>query len=300
MGPMLSKKCSIAAVSAVMIGGTALLAVPAEAVSQTLTYTCPVGGADRQFKLIADTTLPDTAVAGSALSGAANASVVIGDDVRSLMYGFLGARAVKGTASISTTAFGAPKAFAATIPLTTVPATGELTVPAAGPVALTAPATAGVYEIRAGNFTTAITLVKEDNSEVGPINVSCTLDAGQNTLIDTVTVTAPTTATPPPTTAPVVKVATTTTAKAKYVAASKKATVKVAVKAATGTPTGKVAVTVKKGAKKIKTITVNLSSGKAKAVFKKISAQGKYKVAVKYAGSATTNPSSARTTFKVA
>lgn len=309
MASMLSKKCSIAAVSAVMIGGTALLAVPAEAVSQTLTYTCPVGGADRQFKLTADTTLPDTAVAGSDLTAAANSTVVIGNDVRDLMYGLFGAREVKGTASIETTTFGAPATLAATIPLTPVPSAGDLTVPAAAPVALKAPATAGVHEIHAGDFSAVVTLVKEDKSEVGPITLDCTLDAGQNTLIDTLNVTAPTTTptptptptvTPTPTTAPVVKVATTTTAKAKYAAASKKATVKVLVKAATGTPTGKVAVTVKKGAKKIKTITVNLSAGKAKAVFKKISAQGKYKVSVKYAGSTTTNTSSARTTFKVA
>ncbi|UUZ58436.1 Ig-like domain repeat protein [Nocardioides sp. B-3] len=293
MSSTLSKKISAAAVSALIVGGSAPVMVPAEAASQTLNYTCPVLNEPKQFKLTADTTLPDTAVAGSAITGTTSASVVIGDDVRDTMYGFIGARQVKGTATISATAFGSAASLAATIPLTPVPASGELTIPASGPVALTAPTTTGVHEIHAGNFTTQITLVKEDNSEVGPIQLNCTLDAGQNTLIDTVTVTAA------PTPPPVVKVDTSTTAKAKYAAATKKATVKVVVKAASGGATGKVAVTLKKGSKKIKTISVNLAAGKAKAVFKKVKAKGKYKVTASYAGSPTTNPSSGMTTFKV-
>ncbi|UUZ58435.1 hypothetical protein [Nocardioides sp. B-3] len=116
------------------------------------------------------------------------------------------------------------------------------------------------------------------------------------------TTAAPTTTTPTTTPAPPAKQNTTTAAKAKYSTAKKKATVTVAVKGADGKPgTGSVKVTVKLGTKKIKTITAALSSsGVAKAVFKKIAAKGKYKVTVKYAGSATTNASSGKTTFKVA
>ena len=121
-------------------------------------------------------------------------------------------------------------------------------------------------------------------------------------MVDTVTVTggtAPTPA-PTPTTAPVVKADTTITARVKFAAAKKKATVAVAVKAAAGSATGKVTITLKKGRKLVKTVTADLAQGKARAVFKKIAAKGTYKVAVSYAGSATTNASTGRTTFKVA
>jgi hypothetical protein len=299
LGSRTARKIAAGGVSAAFAAGSALLAVPANAATAApLNYTCtvPFLGA-KTFTVTADTTLPDSVVAGSPLSGKADFTVTVPDDVRGLMAG-LGDH-IEGTADVQATSFGAAATLAGVIPSTAVPTTtGPFAIPASAPISGTAPTTPGTYQLLAGDFTANAKLTKTDGSEFGPVALPCTLDAGQNAVVDTVTVTAPPVVTPPP--PAVVKVASTSTVKAKYAAKAKKIVAKVAVKGADGKPgTGKVKVTLKLG-KKTKTVSATLSSlGKAKAVFKKITKPGKYKITVAYAGSDTQNASTAKTVLKI-
>jgi hypothetical protein len=283
-----------------VVAGSALVAsvaavVPASAAtSAPLTYTCDGPPfSPYTFKVTADTTLPETAPPGAALTATATYTVVIPDNLRNLMYA-IGGRNVEGTAAIGATAFGAAATLNGTVPKTAVPASGDLTVVASSPVKATAPATAGAHQVVAGNFTTAIKVTREDGTTASEQNVSCVLDAGQNAVVDTLTVDA---AAPAP---PVTKADTATTAKAAYAKKAKKATVKLTVTGADGTPgTGKVKVTMKAG-KKTRTVNATLNaSGKAKAVFAKVSKKGKYVFTATYAGSDTQNASKKKVVLKV-
>ena len=263
-----------------------------------LSYTCEAPFGPYTFKVSADTDLPQSAPPGAALSGTATYTVVIPDNLRNLMYDTTNARFVEGTAAIQATTFGAAGSLSGTVPKTAIPASGELTVVASSAVVATAPATPGAYQIVAGDFTTKIKLTKQDGSPadvISEIDVPCTLNAGQDAVVDTLTVDP---AAPIPT--PATKVDSTTTAKAAYAKKAKKAVVKVKVVGADGTPgTGKVKVTMKLG-KKTKTLRASLSaSGKAKAVFKKVTKKGKYVFTTVYAGSATQNPSKKKVVLRI-
>lgn len=326
MATKLSKKYSIAAASALLVGGAALVVAPANAASVVLNYDCdvPIVG-QKVFTVVADTDAPATLAANTSVGISSTAQVTVPADLIDLMRGILGARFISGTSDVKQSLNGVESTNVLAIARTAVPASGAMTVPAAGPGGTLPAGTVGqTYTITAGDFLAKMVIEKADGSTQN-FDIPCVVQAGQDVTVDTVTVadqttppttpptTTPTTTpptTPPattpttapttaPTVAPVVKADSSTTAKAKYAAATKKATVKVAVKAATGSATGRVKVTLKKGSKKVKTVTVNLAGGKAKATFKKIAASGKYKVVVAYAGSSTTNASSARTSFKV-
>ncbi|MGA8245297.1 MAG: Ig-like domain repeat protein [Nocardioides sp.] len=104
-----------------------------------------------------------------------------------------------------------------------------------------------------------------------------------------------------PVTVKVVKDTTKTSESAKYSAKKKTATGTAKVKSHFGSKvTGKVKFTLKKGSKKIKTITGKVNKkGVAKASFKKLKAKGKYSITAKYTGSKTLKGSGDKATFKV-
>ncbi len=303
MRSTISKKIAITAAAVLAAGGATVFAVPSQAATVPVNYTCtlPVFGA-KTFAVVLDTDAPASLPADTAsapLNGAG--SLTIPADIVNTIRDTLTATKMDGSVkTLTTTVAGATKESTnIPIPAVAVPTTPDspMTMTLAGPLGYALPASPGstTQSILAGPFTSHLNFYKADGSAIGTgFDIPCVPDANQNLLVDSVAIAAPTA--PPP----VVKADTTTTAKAKYAAATKKATVKVAVKAASGTATGKVAVTLSKGSKKIKTLSATLAAGKAKAVFKKVRAKGKYKVTVKYAGSTTTNPSSAKTTFKVA
>lgn len=290
-----------------VLGTSALVAsmaavVPASAATTgQLSYTCDAPLGPYTFKVSADTSLPATAPPGAALSGTATYTVVIPDSLRNTMYGLAGARFVEGTAAIKATSFGTPATLDGTLPKTPIPASGELTVVATSALAMTAPATAGAYQVVAGDFTTKIKLTKADGSPatVPEADVSCTLNPGQNAVVDTLTV-DPAAPVPTPPQTPAAKVDSTTTAKAAYVAKAKKAVVKVKVVAADGTPgTGKVKVTMKLGTKTRAVQAVLSASGSAKAVFTKVTKKGRYVFTAAYPGSGTHNPSKKKVVLRI-
>lgn len=305
LGSSTARKIAAVGVTAAFAAGSALLAVPAGAASVALNYDCvdPLG-TTRVFQVTVDTDAPATIVAGQSFTPKMTAAVTVDADTSNLLRG-VEAATVEGTAkdgvssSLGFTVNGVAATAAATVPVTAVPAAGQVVV---GGVTATGAAVkttaAGTVSIVAGNFT-AVLAGKKANGDatlLSPYKIPCTLQAGQNAVVDTVTVTAPTT-TPPPA---VVKVDSTATATGTYAAKSDKATVKVTVKGADGkVGTGKVKVTLKLG-KKSKTVNATLNAaGKAKAVFKKITKPGTYKIKVAYAGSETQNASKAKATLKV-
>lgn len=298
-----ARKIAAAAAVALAAGTVGALAAPATAVTPTLDYTCEAPGGPYTFKVVADTTLPETATTGQALTGTATYTVTIPDALRNLIYGVTNSRFVEGTAAINATAFGAPAALTGAVPKTPIPAAGDFQVVATSPVSLKAPATAGAATIVAGNFDTTVKLTKDEAGTPGDIvsetTIKCVLAAGQNAVVDTVQVSAPTTTTPQPP-APA-KVDTATTVKAKFAKKKKTITAVVKVKGTDATKgTGRVKVTLKLGKKKVKTINAKLAAnGVAKAVFKKITKKGKYKLQAVYAGSATQNGSKGKATLKV-
>lgn len=281
------------------VGGS-MLATPAHAASATLKYDCevPILG-PKVFTVVVDTDAP-ASIAPNTASAALNATakVTVPEDMVNAMRAALQGESVDGTATVKSTVNGVAAADSSmTIPSTPVPASGALTVTAAGVMgALPAAAEGTVYTLAAGDFTAVMNVRKSDGS-ASPFTIPCAPQAGQDLTVDTVTVSA----TPLPEPEPAEPAATTTKLKAKYSAKSKKAKVTVTVATADdSSAAGKVKLTLKKGKKTIKTVTKTVSAaGVAKVTFKKISAKGKYKLTGAYSGSETAKASTGKVSFKV-
>lgn len=116
----------------------------------------------------------------------------------------------------------------------------------------------------------------------------------------TVAVTPETIVDPEPEPEPVVKVASKVqNAKASYAKKKKVLTVKAAVKGSKGTATGTVKITITKGKKTVRTITVKLNKkGAFTKKIKKIKGKGKFKVVIQYQGDANYKASKATATFR--
>ncbi|QIK75964.1 hypothetical protein [Nocardioides piscis] len=309
MGSSLSKKCSIAAVSVAVMAGTALLATPANSASTSMVFSCTTPVGPKDFITVADTDVPATMVAGATAPITTTAQVTIPEDLVGLLRDVVGARRVDGSAVTKSTLDGTPLADVthsiASMPL---PASGALTVTAVGtPANYTG--TVGTHVIKAASYTAHLVFHK-DAGDPFVVDTTCTPQTVDNNgtpdntaddkplvqdlTVDTFKVDPAPTVTPVP-----AKSDTTSKVTTKYSAKSNNAKVKVVVKAASGQATGSVKVTLKRGSKKVKSVSAKLVSGTAKVVFKKISRPGKYKVIAKYPGSSTTNASSGKDTFKV-
>lgn len=325
MGSSLSKKCSIAAVSVAVMAGTALLATPANSASTSMVFSCTTPVGPKDFITVADTDVPATMVAGATAPITTTAQVTIPEDLVGLLRDVVGARRVDGSAVTKSTLDGTPLADVNhTIASMPLPASGALTVTALGtPANYTG--TVGTHVIKAASYTAHLVFHK-DAGDPFVVDTTCTPQTVDNNgtpdntaddkplvqdlTVDTFKVNpAPAgTPTPTPTVKPTVtptvtpvpaKSDTTTKVAAKYNKTTDKAKVKVVVKAVSGEATGSVKVILKRGSKKVKSVSAKLVSGTAKVVFKKISRPGKYKVIAKYPASSTTNASSGKDTFKV-
>ncbi len=140
----------------------------------------------------------------------------------------------------------------------------------------------------AGTAGTLVVTVEDFSLDVGEsASIPCT-------LASPVVMNVPVAAAPVP-------AAVKTTSKATVKDAKKKATIKIKVSAASGTPSGKVKFVVKLGKKKVVTKAVNLNRlGVAKLVVKKAKLKkGKYKVAAQYAGTKAFKKSKTTGAFKV-
>ena len=293
-------KSSLAALGIASLVATGLGAVPAGAASGNLVFVCNTVLGDKEFITTADTDLPATLATGASAPTNVTAKVTIPDDVRNAVYTIFGARKVAGTAKIKATQNGtALPEIAATVASADLPSSGPVTVTATGAGPTFAPTAAGTYVLKAASYTASLVFKKEDGSDAYTADVSCTPKAttpAQDLTVDTVTVTDA--GTPPVPGTPAVQ-ATTTKVSGKYSAKQSKIVARVKVGSADGAATGKAKVKVTRGAKKVKSLRVEVKAGKAKVVVSKVTKPGKYTITVSYAGDATHAASTGKTSVKV-
>ncbi|RYB91090.1 hypothetical protein EUA93_19380 [Nocardioides oleivorans] len=297
-------KSSLALLGTLAVTTTALtaLAAPAGAASGALAYACkdPLNR-DFTFTVEADTNAPAAVKVGQSFTPTVTAKVTVPSALRETLAG-LGAATVEGgtNAAGESTSFGfavdgAAGQLPATVPVTPVPASGDLVVPATAVGTAITPAAVGTVKLTAGNFTAVLAgkTTSGGASTLSPYKVTCTLNPGQDATVDTVAVTAD--GTVPPTAAQ----ETTTKVKASYAKKAKKIVATVKVGSDDKAATGKAKVLVKLGKKTVKKLTVSVKGGKARAVVKNVTKPGTYKVTVSYAGDDTHEKSKGKATVKV-
>jgi hypothetical protein len=164
--------------------------------SLTLNYTCPfplLGAQDMTVKVQVDG-LPDSAVVGEPTAEAAVTATATVGSTPTWGLNLFGAKTIDGTGTAvtlinnaGTTSEAAP---VLAVPTTAVPATGTFDAVATGVLAPITFANAGTTTYSVGNFSTTLTPRKADGSltGLGTLNLTCTLKAGQNTLLHTVQV----------------------------------------------------------------------------------------------------------------
>lgn len=296
-------KSSLAAFGIASLVVTGLAAAPAGAASGTLAYACkdPLNR-DFTFTVAADTNAPASVKVGETFTPTVTAKVTVPNALRETLAG-LGAATVEGgtNAAGESTSFGfavngTAGQLPATVPVTPVPASGDMVVPATAVGTAITPTAAGTVKLTAGNFTAVLAGKTSGGgaSTLSPYKVTCTLNPGQDATVDTVAVTAD--GTPPP--APAVQ-ATTTKVSGKYSAKKSTIVARVKVGSADNAATGKAKVRVTRGKKKVKSLRVEVKAGKAKVVVPKVSKPGTYTVTVSYAGDATHAASAGKAKVKV-
>lgn len=248
------RKRAVVGTTAAFAAGSVLLATPAVAKSGSLTMVCSTPIGDQEFVTVADTNLPASATIGQSLPVVSEAVVTIPAALSELAYGLLGAGTVQGSAVVKTALNDAALPDTnETIPSTTVPASGDLTVKAthAGPVF--APTAAGNYTVKLQSYTASIIFKKADGSEAITVPTTCTPKLTvpvQDLTVSTVAVTAPAPAPAP------AKQASKASAKVKV--KGNEAVAKIKVKGVDGTAgSGKLKVVLKKGNKKVKGVKSN-------------------------------------------
>ncbi|TQK70697.1 MULTISPECIES: DUF6801 domain-containing protein [unclassified Nocardioides] len=275
------RSASAGAVLGLAASTAVVLGTAGTASATPIDFSCdvPILGPNT-FSVDVSTNAPATAPAGTSVSPTVTSVMTVPAGLADTMRGLLGTDQIGGTVQATNLVNGVAVPMTITIPTTTVPASGPIALTGTGVMpAFTAGPEGTTHEITAGAQKVGMVLLNDGTPS--PFDIPCTPAAGQNTLIGSVKATA----------AP----ASTTTLKAKYVKKSRKATVTASVSAPGANPSGTITFTLKKG-KKVKTKTVAITGGTAKATFKKLP-KGKYKVTASYTGSV--GSSSATTKLKV-
>ena len=187
---------------ALVATGTALVAAPATAASASLAYNCTspqIPGGPYVFTAVIDTNAPATLGSGLSAALTTTASVTVPANLADQLRAG-GVTSVDGSAAATGTVDGVPRQTTLTIPKTAVaPTVGTTTtVVGTGPSgSITGGAAGTSILLGAGDFTAVITGYNSAGVAIGPAyNFACTLQAGQNLLVDTVSVVkAPTTVT---------------------------------------------------------------------------------------------------------
>jgi len=190
-----SKKIAMLGVGG-LVGGAAVFGFssPAQAASQQLTYTCETALGSEVFLVTLDTDAPAMMHTGDVSDPVITTSTVEAPaSLAGLLYGALGVRSVDGTAIAESTVGGEAQTGSMTVSMTPVNATGPLTTVATGTGEALAPTTPGEIDIVAGDFTTTVNAYDAAEAPILiagilPATFPCTLDAGQNAVVDTVTV----------------------------------------------------------------------------------------------------------------
>jgi len=268
----------LTASSAVVLGAAA----PAGAAKIGLSCNVPILGM-KTFAVDITTNAPANAVPGSSLAPRITSKMTVPADIADLMRGLLGANAISGQIQATALVDGAPVVTTVTVPRTTVPASGAIVLTGTGQLpAIPAGPAGGRHTIAAGAQDVAMTLFQPGSTDGQPFALACAPVAGQNATVSTYTV----------------RGTSTTRAKAAYKAKKRKATLTATV-AATPAATGTVTFTLKRGAKKVKTVKATVVRGKATVVVKKLRQKGTYTVTAAYGGSTTVAPSTGTAKLKI-
>lgn len=197
--------------------GVGLMATPAQAATVTQQYECTYsvlnigeveGDPSVSVELTAD--IPTEAETGDVIESAVTATVTIPDSRRDSLYGLLAVRSVDGpnatdaaaedgglnsqnarnqaTFTISDGTESADGVMPLEVPMTDVPASGELVVTATGAIEPTELTRAGEYTITAGDFQAYIRGYGEDGGYKTNVTLNCT-NVSENPQIATVSVT---------------------------------------------------------------------------------------------------------------
>ncbi|MDR7251131.1 hypothetical protein J2X46_000103 [Nocardioides sp. BE266] len=295
-------KSSLAAFGIASLVVTGLGAVPAVAASDNLAYACkdPLNR-DFTFTVTADTNAPASIKVGESFTPTVTAKVTVPNALRETLAS-LGAATVEGgtNAAGESTSFGfavngAAGQLPASVPVTTVPASGDMVVPATAVGTAITPTAEGTVKLTAGNFTAVLAGKTSGGgaSTLSPYKVTCTLNPGQDATVDTVAVTAD--GTLPPSAVQ----ATTTKVSGSYAKKQSKIVARIKVGSADKAAGGTAKVKVTRGKKKVKSLRVDVTKGKAKVVLTKVTKPGTYTITVSYKGDATHAKSTGKAKVKV-
>ncbi|MFJ3306664.1 DUF6801 domain-containing protein [Streptomyces sp. NPDC086549] len=170
----------------------------AEPVSLTLHYTCAFSGLGSQpVTMELDADLPNTIKVGKATPKSALNGVTTVDASFTQWATLVGAKTVEGSldgnATVTAPQGSIPLTVPMTIPRTAIPASGSFDVTAKGTAPSLTFSRPGKAKVTVGDLTLHLT-PKDANGNttaVGTINASCALDAGQNTVLQSIVVTEP-------------------------------------------------------------------------------------------------------------
>ncbi len=270
----LPARVAAAAGSLALTGAALVVLAPAGAVSGTLTYTCTVLGAAKQFTVVADTDAPATIAYGETITPTASGTITIPEDVVTTARDG-GAKKVDGKADVAATVSGTPRPLTLTLPQTNVPPNGAMALEVEGPAGTFAGSVVGTaYAVSLGDFTATLNLYEANGTPLpaplSPQVIPCVLDAGHNPYVDTITV---------------VRDTTTVSVAARDIAPNRRPKAKVSVVATHGSvPAGTIKAKLLRKGKVVQTKVLGLRDGARKVRFRQVAKTGDYTVRVRYQG----------------
>jgi hypothetical protein len=272
---------------AIATGATVVLGAATPASAATLSFDCnvPIIGA-QTFSATITSNAPATLPTGSSSAPSITTVMTVPASLADTMRGLLGVTSLSGVIHSTTLVNGVEKVVDLTIPTTPAGATGtDVPLQATGVLApITAGTPGSTTTLAAGAQDVVMSLVT--GTGTSPFDVPCTPSTGQSTTLGTITS---------------VKDGSHTSDRTAFSASKHAATSTATVKSAHGIvkATGKVTFVLKRGTRKVATVTKTLTSGKAVALFKGVRTKGKYTVTATYAGSSTLKTSRATSSFTV-
>lgn len=272
---------------ALAAGSTAVLGTAGSASAATLSFDCnvPILGA-QTFSATITSNAPTTLPTGSSTTPSVTTVMTVPAALADTMRGLLGVTSLSGVIHSTTLVNGVAKVVDLTIPSMPAGATGtDVPLQATGVLApITAGAPGSTTTLAAGAQDVVMSLVT--GSGTSPFDVPCTPSTGQSTTLGTITS---------------VKDGSKTADKTAFSTKTHQATSTATVRSAHGVvkASGKVVFVLKRGAKKVASVTRTLSNGHASAVFKNVRTKGGYTVTASYAGSKTLKASTGSSRFQV-
>jgi hypothetical protein len=274
-------------VVALTAGSALVLGTAQPASAATLNFDCAVPLLGTQtFPVDITSTAPASLPTGSSTSPDVSAVLTIPSGLADTLRTFFGATEFSGVIHSTTLVDGVEDVIDLVVPTTS---TGDAGTPI--PVSATGtldPITAGdpgdVITLAAGAQDVVMQLVTAGGTS--PLEIPCTPSSGQETTLNTITVT---------------KDGSSTAAKASYSARMHKVSSSATVTSAHGIVpvSGKVKFILKRGTHKVAAVTKSLTDGKASAAFSSVRRAGSYSVTAKYLGSDLLKASKDKVGFRV-